>query len=343
MGPRLGARDSTSTAAGAGLGDAVAAGLGVRPGEVFGLEVDLRHAYASALIQAGESVKVVQARMGHASAMVTLDVCGHLWPDSDDRTRAAVDAFLAPLADSVRTETAASQMRGTTSKRRDRRDSEDDPTLARWEDEGGAVTRVVAGAARGRRLAVPVGRHTRPTADRAREGLFSTLESLLGSFAGRRVADLYAGSGAVGLESLSRGAAHCLLVENDPTALRTLRANVAAVDLPGAEVVSTKVERVVAADPGGDSAYDMVFLDPPYDLGTAVLLGVVNALVGNGWLAPEAVVVVERATRDGEWRWPAGVVSDRSRRYGEATLWYGRAGPEPEDRPSPTTRPIAGE
>ncbi len=205
------------------------------------------------------------------------------------------------------------------------------------------MTRVVAGAARGRRLAVPAGRHTRPTADRAREGMFSTLEALLGSFAGRRVADLYAGSGAVGLESLSRGAAHCLLVENDPAAVRTLLANVAAVGLPGAEVVQAKVEHVVTAEPVGAPAYDMVFLDPPYDLGAAALHEVVTALVGNGWLAPDAVVVVERATRDGEWSWPDGVVGDRSRRYGEATLWYGRAGPEPEVRSSPTTRPIAGE
>ncbi|MGH8894585.1 MAG: RsmD family RNA methyltransferase, partial [Actinomycetes bacterium] len=88
------------------------------------------------------------------------------------------------------------------------------------------MTRVVAGAARGRRLAVPSGHGTRPTSDRAREALFSALESMIGSFAGRRMADLYAGSGAVGIEALSRGAAHVLLAESDARALRTVRSNV---------------------------------------------------------------------------------------------------------------------
>ena len=195
------------------------------------------------------------------------------------------------------------------------------------------MTRVVSGSARGRRLAVPDGRGTRPTSDRAREGLFSTLQSLLGSLAGRRVADLYAGSGAVGLEALSRGAAHCLLVEHDPKALRALRANVAALDLPGAEVLGSRVERAVAAE-AVRPAYDVVFLDPPYDLAADRLREVVAVLVGRGWLTPGAVVVVERATRDGEWRWPAGLRAERERRYGEATLWYGRAA-RPEEAPAP--------
>ena len=108
------------------------------------------------------------------------------------------------------------------------------------------MPRIVAGAARGRRLAAPPGRGTRPTADRAREALFSALEAQLGSLAGRRVADLYAGSGAVGLEALSRGASAVVLVESDPAAVRSLRANVDAVGLPGAEVVAGRVERVVS-------------------------------------------------------------------------------------------------
>lgn len=212
------------------------------------------------------------------------------------------------------------------------------------------MTRVVSGSARGRRLVVPEGRGTRPTADRAREGLFSTLESLLGSLAGRRVADLYAGSGAVGLEALSRGAAHCLLVESDARALRALRANVATVGLPGAVVRAERVERMVvggAGGPGGagqgtgGTAYDLVFLDPPYDLGADHVREVVAALATHRWLAEGAVVVVERATRDGEWRWPEGVAAERSRRYGEATFWYGRAAASPDSRPG--SGPSAGE
>ena len=193
------------------------------------------------------------------------------------------------------------------------------------------MTRVIAGAARGRRLAVPAGGGTRPTADRAREALFSTLESLLGPWAGRRILDLYAGSGAVGLEALSRGAAHVLLVESDTRAARTVTANIAVVGLPGAEVRAAQVERVVH-ELAGAQPYDLVFADPPYDLPDAnlqqVLVAVLPALVDG------AVLAVERATRSGPWQWPAGVEAVRSRRYGEATLWYGRATPTPDAPPA---------
>ncbi len=187
------------------------------------------------------------------------------------------------------------------------------------------MPRIVAGAARGRRLAAPPGRGTRPTADRAREALFSALEAQLGSLAGRRVADLYAGSGAVGLEALSRGASAVVLVESDPAAVRSLRANVDAVGLPGAEVVAGRVERVVSR-PTGSAAYDLLFADPPYELTDDDLRAVLTTAADNGWLAADALLVVERATRGGEWGWPAGVHALRARRYGEATLWYGRAG-----------------
>jgi 16S rRNA (guanine966-N2)-methyltransferase len=186
------------------------------------------------------------------------------------------------------------------------------------------VTRVVAGSARGRRLAVPPGTETRPTSDRAREALFSTVESLLGPLHGSRVLDLYAGSGAVGIEALSRGAAHALLVEADARAARTAQDNVTLTGLPGAVVSRERVERVAAgAAPG--SPYDLVFADPPYRLSDAALRDVLTALMYGGWLRDGALLVVERATRGGEWTWPDGVEAERSRRYGEATLWYGRA------------------
>jgi 16S rRNA (guanine966-N2)-methyltransferase len=184
------------------------------------------------------------------------------------------------------------------------------------------MPRVVAGAARGRRLAVPPGQGTRPTSDRAREGLFSTLGSLLGAWAGRRMLDLYAGSGAVGLEALSRGAAHVLLVESDARAAATVTANIATLGLPGAEVRRSRVERMVADGLPGP-AYDVVFADPPYDLADDAVGAVLTGL--HPALADGAVVAVERATRGGEWVWPTGFEPLRSRRYGEATLWYGRA------------------
>lgn len=186
------------------------------------------------------------------------------------------------------------------------------------------MTRVIAGSARGRRLAVPPGEGTRPTSDRAREGLFSTWESLRGSLAGARVIDLYSGSGAVGLESLSRGAAQALLVEGDQAAVKTILANVRTLSLPGAEVRSGQVEKVVTgAAPA--QPYDMLFADPPYVLTDAELGEILITLRSGGWLAGEAIVTVERSTRGGEFAWPEGFTALRERRYGEATLWYGRA------------------
>lgn len=186
------------------------------------------------------------------------------------------------------------------------------------------MTRVIAGAAGGRRLAVPPGTATRPTSDRAKEGLFSTLESLRGTLAGARVMDLYGGSGAVGLEALSRGAAHVLLAESDPRAARTIRENAAAIGLPGAEVRAGRAEKVVAGPPPAEP-YDVVFLDPPYDTADADLREILLTLGSGGWLAADTLVTVERRTRGGDFGWPAGFEPLRSRRYGEATLWYGRA------------------
>jgi 16S rRNA (guanine966-N2)-methyltransferase len=186
------------------------------------------------------------------------------------------------------------------------------------------MTRVIAGTAGGRRLAVPPGQGTRPTSDRAREGLFSTWESLRGTLSGARVADLYAGSGAVGLEALSRGAAHALLVEPDPRAVRTLRENARTLALPGAEVRAAKAEQAVAGPPPGQP-YDLVFLDPPYALPDSDLGEILVTLAARGWLAGEALVTVERSTRGGEFGWPSGFEAIRSRRYGEGTFWYGRA------------------
>ena len=199
------------------------------------------------------------------------------------------------------------------------------------------VARVIAGEAGGRRLSVPGGRETRPTSDRAREGLFATISSIVGSLAGARVLDLYAGSGAVGLEALSRGAAHVLLVEAATRAGRVIRENIESLALPGAEVIVDRVERVLTRGPsapdgpGVDARYDVVFADPPYALDGEEVSAMLTALADRAWLAPGALVIVERATRSGPVRWPAGYVQDRARRYGEATFWYGLAAGTPEE------------
>lgn len=176
------------------------------------------------------------------------------------------------------------------------------------------MTRIIAGAARGRTLAVPPGRDTRPTSDRAREGLFSTLGSLT-DLAGARVLDLYAGSGAVGLEALSRGAGSAVLVESDVRAAAVIRRNAEAVGLPGARVVVDRVERFLASS---EVAYDVVFADPPYATSEEILARVLAAVRAR-------VVVVERATKSPEPPWPAAYEGVQSRRYGDTTLWYARA------------------
>ena len=182
------------------------------------------------------------------------------------------------------------------------------------------MTRLISGVAGGHRLKVPRA-GVRPTGDRAREGLFNSLGSLL-DLDGARVLDLYAGSGALGLEALSRGAAEAVFVESGAGVLPVLRANLAAVGLPGGRVVQGSVPTVVTA--AAPAAFDLVFADPPYAAPAEEVLGVLGALVGNGWLTPDAVVVVERSSREQPWEWPTPLIGVRDRRYGEALLRYGR-------------------
>ena len=183
------------------------------------------------------------------------------------------------------------------------------------------MTRLIAGTAGGRRLKVPPS-GVRPTGDRAREALFNSLASLV-DLDGAVVLDLYAGSGALGLEALSRGAAEVVFVESGPRVLPVLRANLAAVGLPGGRVVAGSVPTVVAGPP--PARFDVVLADPPYATPVDEVLGVLRALVDGGWLAPGAVVVVERSSREQPWEWPTPLAALRDRRYGEAVLRYGRS------------------
>jgi len=179
------------------------------------------------------------------------------------------------------------------------------------------MSRIIGGVAGGRRVVMPRGRNTRPTSDRTREGLFS---SLGGDLAGRSFLDLFAGSGAVGLEAASRGAAPVVLVEREASAVAAARGNLAALDLAGVEVRGEPVARYLRDEPAG-VGFDVVFLDPPY---SEPVDDVLALLVQHGRVRRGGVVVVERATRDEPLHWPHGLVADRSRRYGDSTLWYGR-------------------
>jgi 16S rRNA (guanine966-N2)-methyltransferase len=182
------------------------------------------------------------------------------------------------------------------------------------------MTRLISGVAGGRRLKVPR-TGVRPTGDRAREALFNSLGTLL-DLRGAAVLDLYAGSGALGLEALSRGAASVVLVESSPAVLPVLKENLAAVGLPGGRVVAGSVPTVVAGPPRG--RFDLVLADPPYATPAEEVYGVLGALAAGDWLAPEAVVVVERSSRERDWEWPTPLLGLRERRYGEALLRYGR-------------------
>lgn len=188
------------------------------------------------------------------------------------------------------------------------------------------MTRIIAGTVGGRAILTPPGTSTRPTSDRAREGLFAAVTADRGgSMAGARVLDLYAGSGAVGLEALSRGAADAVLVESDPRATRVIQANIDALGLPGARLLTGRAEAVLARGPGELPGRDFVFADPPYALADSDTQRLLRALISAAWLVPSALVVVERSSRSGPLPWPPGYVGQRSRRYGETTLWYGRA------------------
>lgn len=205
------------------------------------------------------------------------------------------------------------------------------------------MPRIIGGSARGRRIAAPPGDGTRPTADRVREALFSSVLAGSGSVDGWRVLDLYAGSGAVGLEALSRGAAQATFVEAARGVAMTIRANSAAAGLAPVEVIAMRVMSFLRGGPSGSAPYDLVFADPPYDLPEEEWSTVLEALVQPGWLAPDALVILERATRRGAPTWPSGLVEDRSRRYGEGTLWYARTGstdlPDSTDPTDPTDLP----
>ncbi len=176
------------------------------------------------------------------------------------------------------------------------------------------MTRIVAGSAGGRTLQVPA-RGTRPTSERVREALFSRLEHL-DVVAGAHVLDLYAGSGALGLEAASRGAAAVTLVEASKPAAEVCRRNAAALGLARhVTVVGDRAERFVERLP--PAPWRLVLMDPPYDVDETVLAGVLAALVGR--LDDGAVVVVERSTRSPEPTWPAGLERFDERRYGETT------------------------
>lgn len=185
------------------------------------------------------------------------------------------------------------------------------------------MTRIIGGTAGGRRIVTPHGAATRPTTDRVREALFSSIESWCGSLQGLRFLDLYAGSGAIGFEAWSRGAGVVTLVESDRKTAALIQSNARELGFPKAQVIANSVATVVAAHP--TAPYDVVFLDPPYPLTDEELASDLASLTTNGWLVPGALVIVERGRRSPEPQYPAGFTDQRKKKYGETTIWYASA------------------
>ena len=186
------------------------------------------------------------------------------------------------------------------------------------------MTRIISGLAGGRRIRTPPGGSTRPTSDRVREALFSRLEHL-DVVHQAKVLDLYAGSGALGLEAASRGAASVLLVESEWAAVAVIRKNIVELGLPGVSVGvrAETVERALLSGPvSAEARCDLILADPPYDVTEEALADVLALLVTHEWLSQDAFVVVERSARSPEPRWPRGLDGAGERRYGDTKMWF---------------------
>jgi 16S rRNA (guanine966-N2)-methyltransferase len=194
------------------------------------------------------------------------------------------------------------------------------------------MSRIIAGSRRGRRITMPSGNRTRPTSDRVREALFSAIAAWAGtssepaerSLVGMAFCDLYAGSGAVGLEAASRGAAPVLLVERDSRTAQLSRKNAEALGL-SVEISTTSVEQLLRRRPA--EVYDVVFADPPYEFDTSIVSTQLEQLVVNQWVGAGSLIVVERSQHSPELVWPATAAKRWSRAYGETILYFGSLEP----------------
>ena len=183
--------------------------------------------------------------------------------------------------------------------------------------------RIIAGVAKGRILGAVAG-VTRPTSDRAREGLFSSLASEFGTFEGLHVLDLFGGSGAIGLESLSRGATSVHIVEKDDEAQKTIETNFEIVKKSNPtgnfHLYGMSAERFLKDAP--KDKYHLVYIDPPYDFSNQAVEDVLSALHDYEFLSSDAFVAVERTARGAQFIWPDAFVPARERKYGQATIYY---------------------
>lgn len=188
--------------------------------------------------------------------------------------------------------------------------------------------RIIAGVAKGRTLGSVAGA-TRPTSDRAREGVFSSITSEFGDFLGVNVLDLFGGSGAIGLEALSRGASIVHVIESDADAQKTIENNYALVKknqpVGNFHLYAMSAERFVSDMP--KESYHIVYIDPPFDFTDAQVEGVLSKLCSGGFLRVDALIAVERSAKARAFSWPEGVRPARVRNYGAANIYYGTYSP----------------
>lgn len=182
------------------------------------------------------------------------------------------------------------------------------------------MTAIIGGSLKGRKLKVPDS-VTRPTSSRVREAMFSSVEHATGGLTDLRVLDLFAGSGALGIESVSRGATEVVLVEKDKRAASITKSNVTDLKLGGVTVVCDDVLRETAMT-SRHGQFDVVFADPPYAFTNAHVTDMLNGLAANGWLVDDALIVIERSSRD-EMTWPEAFTDISHKTYGDTAIWYG--------------------
>ena len=189
--------------------------------------------------------------------------------------------------------------------------------------------RIIAGVAKGRTLGTVAGA-TRPTSDRAREGLFSSLLSEFGDFLGLHVLDLFGGSGAIALEALSRGASLVHIVEKDSDAQKTIENNFELVNKnkPAGKfhLYSMSAQRFVSDPP--KEKYHIVYIDPPYEFLDSEVEDILSKLREGGFLKDDALIAVERTAKRSNFSWPTGFTAVRERNYGQATIFYGNYTPK---------------
>jgi 16S rRNA (guanine966-N2)-methyltransferase len=189
--------------------------------------------------------------------------------------------------------------------------------------------RIIAGSAKGRVLAQPAG-VTRPTSDRTREGIFSSLESEIGTCEGIAFLDLFGGTGAVGLEALSRGAIEVVVVEKDEKAAAVCRANYELVSKSTSgkfSVIRKSVDSFLELESSKAPLRDVVYIDPPYEMTNDAIVKLLEKIILCGILASDAIVIVERSSRTEPFQWPPGLVALKERKYGEGAVYFALSAP----------------